>query len=331
MSQHAVIWWCVYGCTAGFEGVCEGMQGLRSWVELWIYEDEVWEARRARRGRGSSMPGDNQESEETECSGSRGEVYGCLTWWTCCMADVIGFEMPQLIESKPFYVRWSKLLLMVYMVGMSRQCPAICICKFIMQLVLQVHYAACQCVYVLLPIALLPFINHSILQWSAIYRLWGNTSYTTRVSWADENLINLILCSGNYSRKIWRSIIWGLIPTWEAPKSRSAPHPHLSISMKASNETTSFSTWTLSSITSLNPSIQLSRMQNSPNGMSMNGLSLSSPWWQIQAKLSSPSWVSTHVCFMSHLCLSLNPCWTALLKYYAVVAQLIAQCEWGGL
>jgi len=155
MSQHAVIWWCVYGCTAGFEGVCEGMQGLRSWVELWIYEDEVWEARRARRGRGSSMPGDNQESEETECSGSRGEVYGCLTWWTCCMADVIGFEMPQLIESKPFYVRWSKLLLMVYMVGMSRQCPAICICKFIMQLVNVCTY------YYLLLFWLLSIIQHS--------------------------------------------------------------------------------------------------------------------------------------------------------------------------
>jgi hypothetical protein len=151
---------------------------------------------------------------------------------------------------------------------------------------LRVHYTACQCVYVLLPMALLAFINRSILQWSAMYGLGGNT---TRVSRADENLIDLFLCSGNYSRKIRWSIICGLIPTREAPESISVPHLHLSISAKASSETPSFSTWTLSSIASLNPSIRLSRMRNSPNGMSTNGLSPSSPWWQIRAKLSSPS------------------------------------------
>jgi hypothetical protein len=153
--------------------------------------------------------------------------------------------------SKPFYVRWSELSLMVYM------------CRHVTPMSsdshLRVHYAACQCVYVLLPIAILAFVNRSILQWSAMYGPGGNT---TRVLRTDENLVNLFLCSGNYSRKIRWSIICGLIPTRGPPESRSAPHPHLStsstyvffveytrtlllhlsISAKASNETPSFST-----------------------------------------------------------------------------------------
>jgi len=67
----------------------------------------------------------------------------------------------------------------------------------------------------------LAFINRSILQWSAMCGLGGNT---TRVSRADENLINLFLCSGNYSRKIQWSIICGLIPTRKPPPILTYQH-----------------------------------------------------------------------------------------------------------
>jgi hypothetical protein len=81
---------------------------------------------------------------------------------------------------------------------------------------LRVHYAACQCLYVLLPMALLAFINRSILQWSAMYGLGGNT---TRVSRADENLTNLFCVQEIIQEKYGGQLF--------AVSSRHEKHPNL--------------------------------------------------------------------------------------------------------
>ena len=84
----------------------------------------------------------------------------------------------------------------------------------------RVRYAACQCVYILLHIALFACTKHSRLQWAAMCGLGGNT---TRVSRTDVNFIYL-LCSGNYSRNIRGQLFAVPITTLDAPEPRSVPH-----------------------------------------------------------------------------------------------------------
>jgi hypothetical protein len=67
----------------------------------------------------------------------------------------------------------------------------VCVCRLITPMFSNSHarvrYAACQCVYVLLLVALFACANHSRLQWTAMYGLGGNT---TRVFQTDVNYAN---------------------------------------------------------------------------------------------------------------------------------------------
>jgi hypothetical protein len=69
----------------------------------------------------------------------------------------------------------------------------------------QVHYEDCQCVYVLLLIALFACPDHSRFQWTAMYGLGGNT---TRVSQTDVNLINSSCVQGIIQENMVVNYLW---------------------------------------------------------------------------------------------------------------------------